>query len=306
MLTTGRTLYHYNSATMTMREAGRPREAGARRSSRSTPTTRRARHRRRRACAARLPARQLEAEAHYSERVYPGLVWMALHFAKAKVNWLPHDVGDPLIGTPEYKVVRGEGRARCEPRASRARTLESCDSTQAAARRRRCPRGRSRRRRPDRRPRPARTTWEAPPGTCVLVSVLLKPPPERRAPELSLVAGVAVADALERADRARGPDQVAERRDARRRRRSAGSSPRPATARSSSGSASTSTRRATELPPSGRRGSLRTIDGQECARDDVLDAVLAALGARYEEWLAGGLDAVYDGLGSRDFLRGRR
>ncbi len=39
-----------------------------------------------------------------TERVYPGLVWMALHFAQAKVNWLTHDVGDPLIGTPEYKV----------------------------------------------------------------------------------------------------------------------------------------------------------------------------------------------------------
>jgi predicted molibdopterin-dependent oxidoreductase YjgC len=29
---------------------------------------------------------------------------MALHFAQAKVNWLTHDVGDSLIGTPEYKV----------------------------------------------------------------------------------------------------------------------------------------------------------------------------------------------------------
>jgi predicted molibdopterin-dependent oxidoreductase YjgC len=55
---------------------------------------------------ARLVSRRgaLEAEAHYSERVYPGLVWMALHFADQKVNWLTHDVGDPLIGTPEYKV----------------------------------------------------------------------------------------------------------------------------------------------------------------------------------------------------------
>jgi len=24
--------------------------------------------------------------------------------AEQKVNWLTHDVGDPLIGTPEYKV----------------------------------------------------------------------------------------------------------------------------------------------------------------------------------------------------------
>jgi predicted molibdopterin-dependent oxidoreductase YjgC len=104
VLTTGRTLYHYNSATMTMLEPGviekqeqpffeihaddaRALDIGN-------------------GEVARLVSRrgELEAEAHYSERVYPGLVWMALHFAKAKVNWLLHDVGDPLIGTPEYKV----------------------------------------------------------------------------------------------------------------------------------------------------------------------------------------------------------
>jgi len=27
-----------------------------------------------------------------------------LHFAEQKVNWLTHDVGDPLIGTPEFKI----------------------------------------------------------------------------------------------------------------------------------------------------------------------------------------------------------
>ena len=47
---------------------------------------------------------ELEARAAIGERVYPGLVWMALHFAQAKVNWLTHDVGDSLIGTPEYKT----------------------------------------------------------------------------------------------------------------------------------------------------------------------------------------------------------
>jgi predicted molibdopterin-dependent oxidoreductase YjgC len=47
---------------------------------------------------------ELEARARIGDRVYPGLVWMALHFAEAKVNWLTHDVGDPLIGTPEYKT----------------------------------------------------------------------------------------------------------------------------------------------------------------------------------------------------------
>ena len=58
-----------------------------------------------------------------TDRVFPGLVWMALHFAEAKVNWLTHDVGDSLIGTPEYKVsaVRVEPRAATAGRASRAR-----------------------------------------------------------------------------------------------------------------------------------------------------------------------------------------
>jgi predicted molibdopterin-dependent oxidoreductase YjgC len=112
LLSTGRTLYHYNSATMTMREAGVVEkqeqpffEINAEDAAALGIADRE---------VARLVSRrgELEAEAHYSDRVYPGLVWMALHFAQAKVNWLLHDVGDPLIGTPEYKVsaVRVERR----------------------------------------------------------------------------------------------------------------------------------------------------------------------------------------------------
>jgi predicted molibdopterin-dependent oxidoreductase YjgC len=104
VLSTGRTLYHYNSATMTMREAGmtdKQEEPFVE----INPVD-----------AAnlgivdgdwvRLRSRRgaLEARAAIGERVYPGLVWMALHFAQAKVNWLTHDVVDSLIGTPEYKV----------------------------------------------------------------------------------------------------------------------------------------------------------------------------------------------------------
>jgi len=104
VLSTGRTLYHYNSATMTMREPGvllkqeEPfveihREDGAVLGIGDGEPL-------------RLVSRRgaLEAKAKYSDRVYPGLVWMALHFAEAKVNWLTHDIGDPYIGTPEYKV----------------------------------------------------------------------------------------------------------------------------------------------------------------------------------------------------------
>jgi predicted molibdopterin-dependent oxidoreductase YjgC len=104
VLSTGRTLYHYNSATMTMREEGvtqkqedpfvemHPEDATALGIAEGEWV--------------RLVSRrgELEARARIGERVYPGLVWMALHFAQAKVNWLTHDVGDPLIGTPEYKT----------------------------------------------------------------------------------------------------------------------------------------------------------------------------------------------------------
>jgi formate dehydrogenase major subunit/formate dehydrogenase alpha subunit len=104
VLSTGRTLYHYNSATMTMREEGvvqkqedpfvemHPDDAVALGIEDGDWV--------------RLVSRrgELEARATVGERVYPGLVWMALHFAQAKVNWLTHDVGDPLIGTPEYKT----------------------------------------------------------------------------------------------------------------------------------------------------------------------------------------------------------
>ena len=104
VLSTGRTLYHYNSATMTMREPGvvekqerpffeiHPEDAiglGLGDGDEACLVSRRG---------------SLVADVRYSTRVYPGLVWMALHFAEAKVNWLLHDVGDPLIGTPEYKV----------------------------------------------------------------------------------------------------------------------------------------------------------------------------------------------------------
>jgi formate dehydrogenase major subunit/formate dehydrogenase alpha subunit len=103
-LSTGRTLYHYNSATMTMREAGitdKQEDPFFEISAEDASALGLAE-----GDWARLVSRRgdLEARAHITDRVYPGLVWMALHFAQAKVNWLTHEVGDPLIGTPEYKV----------------------------------------------------------------------------------------------------------------------------------------------------------------------------------------------------------
>ena len=104
VLSTGRTLYHYNSATMTMRESGiteKQQEPFFEISAEDASVLGLGE-----GDWARLVSRrgELQARTHITDRVFPGLVWMALHFAEQKVNWLTHDVGDPLIGTPEFKV----------------------------------------------------------------------------------------------------------------------------------------------------------------------------------------------------------
>jgi BirA family biotin operon repressor/biotin-[acetyl-CoA-carboxylase] ligase len=63
-----------------------------------------------------------------------------------------------------------------------------------------------------------------------------------------------------------------------------------------------------QLPEDARvaPASLRTVDGVERDRAPLLADLLARLELHYDAWVAGGLDAVFDGIGSRDFLRGRR
>jgi BirA family transcriptional regulator, biotin operon repressor / biotin---[acetyl-CoA-carboxylase] ligase len=146
-------------------------------------------------------------------------------------------------------------------------------------------------------------TWEAPPGAAILSSLLLKPPPERPLPQLALVAGIAVADALETVTgltvQIKWPNDVMLRRQK--------VSGILAEARDGAvilGIGVNVNQTRDQLPPGA--GSLWTATGREWEREQVLAAVLDALGRRYEDWLAGGLDAVYEGLGPRDFLRGRR
>jgi BirA family transcriptional regulator, biotin operon repressor / biotin---[acetyl-CoA-carboxylase] ligase len=146
-------------------------------------------------------------------------------------------------------------------------------------------------------------SWEAPPGVALLFSLLLKPPPERDVPELSLVAGVAVADTLERtlglSVQLKWPNDVMLRR-----KKVAGCL---AEARDDSVvlGIGVNVNQTQEQLPEGA-GSLRTLTGREWDREELLAGLLEDLSGRYAEWRAGGLDAVYEGLGSRDFLRGRR
>jgi BirA family biotin operon repressor/biotin-[acetyl-CoA-carboxylase] ligase len=64
----------------------------------------------------------------------------------------------------------------------------------------------------------------------------------------------------------------------------------------------------TELPEDTNvaPASLYTIDGIKRERAPLLAAILDRLEVNYDAWAERGLDGVYDSLGSRDFLRGRR
>ncbi|MFT5734794.1 MAG: formate dehydrogenase major subunit/formate dehydrogenase alpha subunit [Planctomycetota bacterium] len=108
LLSTGRTLYHYNSATQTRRESGldakqseafieiHPRDAkkrGIEDRDMVEITTRRG---------------SVRARAMYSRQVQPRCIWMPLHFAEARANLVTNDAGDPVTDTAEYKVCAAE------------------------------------------------------------------------------------------------------------------------------------------------------------------------------------------------------
>ena len=149
--------------------------------------------------------------------------------------------------------------------------------------------------------------WDTPAGKGILASVLLRPPANRRLPELSLVAGVAVADAAENAlglsAQIKWPNDVLVNR-----RKVAGvlAEKRGDAVVVGIGLNVNQTRdelpQETTIPPA----SLFTVDGIERDRAPILADLLARLEHHYDAWRAGGLDAVYIDLGSRDFLRGRR
>jgi BirA family biotin operon repressor/biotin-[acetyl-CoA-carboxylase] ligase len=149
-------------------------------------------------------------------------------------------------------------------------------------------------------------TWLAPAGKAIHCSVLLKPPAERRAPELSLVAGIATADAIERttglAAQIKWPNDVMLRRS-----KVAGCLAEMRDGAVTLGIGINVNQTRDELPPvtGSPPGSLFVASGQEWPRAPLLAMLLADLERCYSEWLAGGLDALYPYLGSRDFLRGR-
>ena len=104
VLSTGRTLYHYNVATQTRRDSG---------TSAKQPENFIEVHRRdlfKRGLTdgelVRVHSRRgtITARAKKSKRVRPGCVWMPFHFPESPTNMLTNDAGDAVTGTGEYKV----------------------------------------------------------------------------------------------------------------------------------------------------------------------------------------------------------
>jgi BirA family transcriptional regulator, biotin operon repressor / biotin---[acetyl-CoA-carboxylase] ligase len=149
--------------------------------------------------------------------------------------------------------------------------------------------------------------WVEAPGTSVIVSVLLRPPRERRAQELSLVAAVAVALAVEDATglsaQIKWPNDVLLAR-----RKVAGilAEAKEGVVVLGIGLNVNQTREQLPLEAKVAPASLRTVDGRVRDREEVLELVLGRLDACHAAWREGGLDALYDDLGARNFLHGRR
>jgi BirA family transcriptional regulator, biotin operon repressor / biotin---[acetyl-CoA-carboxylase] ligase len=149
--------------------------------------------------------------------------------------------------------------------------------------------------------------WAAPRGSAVLMSILLRPPTRSRLPELSLVGGVAAALTVEHATglsaQIKWPNDVMLNR-----RKVAGILAEAEGDRVVLGIGLNVNQERGELPSDASvpPGSLRTTDAVVRDRAAVLADLVRELEHTYKLWQAGGLEAIYAELGSRDFLRGRR
>ena len=150
--------------------------------------------------------------------------------------------------------------------------------------------------------------WIEAPGTSVIVSVLLRPPADRRAPELSLVAAVAVALALDDAT-GRTSAQIKWPNDLLvEGRKVAGILAEMRGVAVVLGIGINVNQTADELPEDTKveAASLRSLDGVVRDRESVLGALLRHLERLYAEWRVSGLESLHPELDERDYLRGRR
>ena len=148
--------------------------------------------------------------------------------------------------------------------------------------------------------------WVEPPGSSLLLSVLLRPPDASRPQELSLVAAVATAQAVEAATAL--PAQIKWPNDV----LLAGTKVAGILAELRAGAVVLGigvnvNQTEAQLPLDTRTaaGSLRTATGRQHDREQLLRDLLGRLAAAYEGWREQGLAAVHAELAARDLLRGK-
>jgi BirA family transcriptional regulator, biotin operon repressor / biotin---[acetyl-CoA-carboxylase] ligase len=149
--------------------------------------------------------------------------------------------------------------------------------------------------------------WEAPAASSLLCSVLLEPPKERKPAELSLVAAVAVAETVEHAlglaVQIKWPNDVMVNR-----RKVAGILAEASGDTAILGIGLNVNQTREELPLDARvePASLYLTDGVRRPRAPILADLLGELEHAYDRWSERGLNGLYNTIGARDFLRGRR
>jgi BirA family biotin operon repressor/biotin-[acetyl-CoA-carboxylase] ligase len=149
--------------------------------------------------------------------------------------------------------------------------------------------------------------WEAPLGSAILCSVLLRPPGGRRPAELTLVAGLATARTVEQALRRpcgiKWPNDVLVGG-----RKVAGVLGEARGGAVVLGIGLNVNQETASLPAAARTppASLFTIDGVRRPRAPILAGLLAELEELYGRWREDGLSRLSAELAERDVLRGRR
>jgi BirA family biotin operon repressor/biotin-[acetyl-CoA-carboxylase] ligase len=149
-------------------------------------------------------------------------------------------------------------------------------------------------------------SWQDTPGQSLLCSVLLKPPADRRAAELTLVGALAIAEAVERtlgcAAQIKWPNDVLVDR-----RKVSGGLAELRDGAVILGLGVNVNQSEDELPADARlpAASLRMFDGLERDVEQLLHDVLHTLGECYATWRTDGLAALHPRIAARDALVGR-
>ena len=103
-LSTGRTLYHYNSATQTLRNEGHREKEPECFFEISPDDARDLNIADKEAITVQSRRGSIVSRAKVSEKVRKGVIWMPMHYAEASANTLTGDGRDLKVGTPEYKL----------------------------------------------------------------------------------------------------------------------------------------------------------------------------------------------------------